>query len=69
MEVIRAFIAVNLSTDVLEKIEQIALDFNEQMNSVPIRWVPKENIHLTLKFLGNVSTANLNASASTVPWI
>ena len=29
------------------------------MNSVPIRWVPTENIHLTLKFLGNVSTANL----------
>ena len=59
MEVIRAFIAVNLSPDVLDKIEQIAMDLNKRMNSVPIRWVPKENIHLTLKFLGNVSTANL----------
>lgn len=59
MEVIRAFIAVNLSPDVLDKIEYIALDLDKRMNSVPIRWVPKENIHLTLKFLGNVSTANL----------
>lgn len=29
------------------------------MKDVPVRWVPVENIHLTLKFLGNVSTANL----------
>ena len=59
MEVIRAFIAINLSPDVLERIEQVALDLKKRMNSVPIRWVPTENIHLTLKFLGNVSTANL----------
>ncbi|MBK5106855.1 MAG: RNA 2',3'-cyclic phosphodiesterase [Anaerolineales bacterium] len=59
MEVIRAFIAINLSPDVLERIGQVALDLKKRMNSVPIRWVPTENIHLTLKFLGNVSTANL----------
>lgn len=59
MEVIRAFIAINLSPDVLERIEQVALDLKKRMNSVPIRWVPTDNIHLTLKFLGNVSTANL----------
>ena len=59
MEVIRAFIAVNLSPDVLDKIEQVALDLQKRMNTVPIRWVPTDNIHLTLKFLGNVSTANL----------
>lgn len=59
MEVIRAFIAVNLSPDILERIEQISLDLRKRMDAVPIRWVPTENIHLTLKFLGNVSTANL----------
>jgi len=59
MEVIRAFIAVNLSPDILDRIEQVALDLKTRMDSVPIRWVPIENIHLTLKFLGNVSTANL----------
>ena len=59
MEVIRAFIAIKLSAGVLERIEQVALDLKTRMDSVPIRWVPTENIHLTLKFLGNVSTANL----------
>jgi 2'-5' RNA ligase len=27
---------------------------------MPVRWVPSENIHLTLKFLGDVSIANLD---------
>ena len=26
---------------------------------MPVRWVPGENIHLTIKFLGDVSVANL----------
>jgi 2'-5' RNA ligase len=59
MEVIRAFIAVNLSPDVLDRIEQVASDLKKRMDTVPIRWVPADTIHLTLKFLGNVSTANL----------
>jgi len=59
MEVIRAFIAVNLSTDVLDRIEQVASDLKKRMDTVPIRWVQADTIHLTLKFLGNVSTANL----------
>jgi len=59
MSVIRAFIAVNLSPEILERIEQVSLDLQTRMKDVPVRWVPVENIHLTLKFLGNVSTANL----------
>lgn len=59
MQVIRAFIAVDLSPEILERIEQVSLDLRARMKDVPVRWVPVENIHLTLKFLGNVSTANL----------
>lgn len=59
MSVIRAFIAVNLSREILERIDQLSQDLRDSMKGVPIRWVPVENIHLTLKFLGNVSTANL----------
>ena len=59
MEVIRAFIAINLPPEILERIEQVSLDLRTRMKMVPVRWVPTENIHLTLKFLGNVSTANL----------
>jgi 2'-5' RNA ligase len=59
MSVIRAFIAINLSQEILERIEQMSLDLKSRLKGVPVRWVPAENIHLTLKFLGNVSTANL----------
>ena len=59
MSVIRAFIAVNLSKDILDRINQVSKDLHDSMKGVPIRWVPVENIHLTLKFLGNVSTSNL----------
>jgi 2'-5' RNA ligase len=59
MSVIRAFIAINLSQEILERIEQVSLELRSRLEGVPIRWVPADNIHLTLKFLGNVSTANL----------
>jgi 2'-5' RNA ligase len=59
MSVIRAFIAVDLSLEILEGIEQVSRDLRSSLKDIPIRWVPVENIHLTLKFLGNVSTANL----------
>lgn len=59
MSVIRAFIAVNLSQDILDRINQVSNELRDSMKEVPIRWVPVENIHLTLKFLGNVSTSNL----------
>ena len=59
MSVIRAFIAINLSQEILERIELMSLDLRSRLEQVPVRWVPADNIHLTLKFLGNVSTANL----------
>lgn len=59
MSVIRAFIAIKLSPEILEHINQISVDLMTRLEGVSIRWIPTENIHLTLKFLGNVSTSNL----------
>jgi 2'-5' RNA ligase len=59
MSVIRAFIAINLSPEILEHISQMSLELKSRLEGVSIRWIPTENIHLTLKFLGNVSTSNL----------
>lgn len=59
MSVIRAFIAIKLSPEILEHISQMSMDLKSRLEGVSIRWIPTENIHLTLKFLGNVSTSNL----------
>lgn len=59
MSVIRAFIAIDLSAEIQEKLEQISRQLRQQLRGSPIRWVHTQNIHLTLRFLGNVSLANL----------
>jgi 2'-5' RNA ligase len=59
MSVIRAFIAIELSPEIIRRLDQISQELKGRLINVPIRWVPAENIHLTLKFLGDVSISNL----------
>lgn len=59
MSVIRAFIAIDLPIEIQQKLEQVSSQLKGRLGGVPIRWVPVGNIHLTLKFLGDVSLANL----------
>jgi len=60
MSVIRAFIAIDLSPEILQQLELVLQNYKSQLGQVPIRWVAATNIHLTLKFLGDVSLSNLN---------
>ena len=59
MPVIRAFIAIDLSQEIQKRLEEVLVNYRSKLPNVPIRWVPATNIHLTLKFLGDVSIANL----------
>lgn len=63
MSVVRAFIAVDLPPDLQDRLAQITDELRAQMGDVPIRWVPAQNMHLTLKFLGDVSLNNLDVLA------
>jgi len=58
-EVIRTFIAVDIPEDVRESLGQISSRLQEQLPETPVRWVNHQKIHLTLKFLGDVSQENL----------
>jgi len=62
--VIRAFIAVDLDDAVIEKI------FNAieilQSRITEIRWLKKENLHLTLKFLGNIAEPQVESIAAAL---
>jgi RNA 2',3'-cyclic 3'-phosphodiesterase len=60
MSVIRAFIALDLATEIRQRVDQLETLLKSHLEDAPVRWVPAENIHLTLKFLGDVSVANLD---------
>jgi 2'-5' RNA ligase len=60
MNAVRAFIAIDLSTEIYQKLEKVLQDLKGSMGKAPVRWVPATNIHLTIKFLGDVSMGNLD---------
>jgi 2'-5' RNA ligase len=60
MSVIRAFIAIDLTPEIQRRLDDLIASFRQKLANNPVRWVPAANIHLTLKFLGDVSLANLD---------
>ncbi len=59
-EVIRTFIAVDLPENVKEAIGQVSEQLQDILSETSVRWVNPEKIHLTLKFLGDVSRENIS---------
>ena len=58
MSLLRLFIAVELPTEIQQNVYKETSNFRKGIDSL-VRWVPAENMHLTLKFLGDVSSSNL----------
>jgi len=56
-ESIRTFIAIELSDEIRAEIARIEDILKEE--DADIRWVRPENVHLTLKFLGNVEAERI----------
>lgn len=59
MSLIRAFIAIEIPESIQKAIEKETLSLRKAADSSLVRWVPSANVHLTLKFLGDVSESNL----------
>jgi 2'-5' RNA ligase len=59
MSLLRAFIAVEIPSEIHQAIEKKTARIQAALNSSLVRWVPASNIHLTLKFLGDISPANV----------
>ncbi len=49
---IRSFLAFELPPEIMERICGVSLELKNE--NLPVRWVKRDNIHLTLIFLGNV---------------
>lgn len=54
----RAFIAISLSPEIQRGLGQTIDSLKHLMPGAPVRWVKPQNIHLTIKFLGNVPLSN-----------
>jgi len=57
-DAIRSFFACEFTTDNLNKINRIAADLKSTLPSL-VRWVNIENIHLTIKFIGEFNPDDL----------
>lgn len=54
---LRTFIAIELPHDIQAQIHQQQQSLAQILDDPPIRWVKPESIHLTLKFLGEITPA------------
>ena len=59
MTILRAFIAIEIPESIQTAIQKETFNLRSSADSTLVRWVVPANIHLTLKFLGDVSTTNL----------
>ena len=60
MGLIRTFIAAELPLPLQDAIQKATSGLHKTLGDELIRWVPPHNVHLTLKFLGDVSPASLD---------
>jgi RNA 2',3'-cyclic 3'-phosphodiesterase len=52
---VRTFIAVDLPPQMLERIEGITTFFKKETPPKALKWVDTENLHLTIKFIGEIN--------------
>ena len=60
MGLLRAFIALEIPPTLQHTIQESTRTLRQSLGDELIRWVPLYNVHLTLKFLGDVSSTNLD---------
>jgi len=58
MSLIRTFVAVEIPHEIQQNIQKGTANLRREIDGL-MRWVPAENMHLTLKFLGDVSPSNM----------
>lgn len=58
-DTIRVFVALSLSDEVMGALKKRSQSLQDQFSELNIRWVPYENYHITLNFIGNVPITTL----------
>lgn len=60
MGLLRAFLAAELPPNLQDAIQTATAGLRSTLGAELVRWVAAQNVHLTLKFLGDVSPASLD---------
>lgn len=60
MQTIRCFIAVDISPEIKDRISSLISHVASQVPRGSVRWVERVNLHLTLKFLGEIQSVRAN---------
>jgi RNA 2',3'-cyclic 3'-phosphodiesterase len=58
---IRAFIAIDIDSRNRASLASLISRLQKSFQSNSVKWVPQQNLHLTLKFLGDVETWDLES--------
>lgn len=65
-EQFRMFVSLPVDAAVKEEIRRLQNELRAQLPGDAVRWTRPDNIHLTLKFLGNVAVEQVDALASVL---
>ncbi len=60
MSLLRSFIAIELPLHLQDAIEKQTARLRQTLGNEIVRWVPAQNMHLTLKFLGDIATSHVD---------
>lgn len=60
MILLRVFIAIELPQPLQVAIEKQTVRLRQTLGDEIVRWVPTKNMHLTLKFIGNIASSHLD---------
>jgi RNA 2',3'-cyclic 3'-phosphodiesterase len=63
---LRSFVAVEIPAEMQSALARCTAPLQKALPKPLIRWVAPQNVHLTLKFLGDVSPANLERLAEAL---
>ncbi len=66
MDAIRAFIAIELPAPILAQLEQVESRLKPLLPPGCLRWVKPDSVHLTLKFLGQVPSDQIDIISSAL---
>lgn len=65
MSLLRAFIAVEIPEEILQAVGEATAEMRRVIGP-RVRWVPTQNMHLTLKFLGDITPSNVDMLSQMV---